>query len=147
MPQKHSRNNFVSADAATDNETPVDSYNDVEVNRLRTAMEIDTGAASSVISEQQFSLIRRCCKNLMLSRDGLPKLKMYSDACLHPTGRVMVEVKHDDQARELLLLVVPGNGPCLLGRDWLELLHLNWSKVHHLDQEDFARQLPELFKD
>ena len=50
----------------------------------------------------------------------------------------MVEVKHDDQARELPLLVVPGNGPCLLGRDWRELLHLNWSRVHHLDQEDLA---------
>ena len=58
----------------------------------------------------------------------------------------MVEVKHDDQARELPLLVVPGNGPCLLVCNWLELLHLNWSRVHHLDQEAFARQFPELFK-
>ena len=90
---------------------------EVELNGVHTTMEIDTGAASSVISEQQFSLIRRGHSNLVLSKDGLPKLRMYSGACLHPTGRVVVEVKHEDQARKLPLLVVPGNGPCLLGRD------------------------------
>ena len=167
-PSGRSRNNFVRTEAVGANETPADSdpYNaslyrtdakgvgcvkpyvcDVELNGVNTTMEVDTGAASTVISEKQFSLIRRGHRNLVLSKDGLPKLRMYSGACLHPTGRVMVEVKHDDQARELPLLVVPGNGPCLLGRDWLELLHLNWSRVHHLDQEDFARQFPELFKD
>ena len=57
----------------------------------------------------------------------------------------MVEVRHDDQAHELWLLVVPGNAPCLLGRDWL--LHLNRSMVHHLDQEDFGRHFPEFCKD
>ena len=120
---------------------------EVELNGVHTTMEFDMGAASSVISEQQFSLIRRGHRNLVLSKDGLPKLRMYSGACLHPTGRVMVEVKHDDQAHELPLLVVPGYGPCLLGHDWLELLHLNWSRVHYLDQEDLSRQFPELFKD
>ena len=52
-------------------------------------MEIDTGAASSVISEQQFSPIRRRNWNLVLSKDGLPKLN--SGAYLHPTDRVMVD--------------------------------------------------------
>ena len=107
MPQKptYDSRNFVRTEAAPASETPEDSYNaslyradakgvgcvrlyvcDVELNGVRTTMELDTGAASSVISEQQFSLIRKGHRNLVLSKDGLPKLKMYSSACLHPTG-------------------------------------------------------------
>ena len=110
-PSGRSRNNFVRTEAAAASEMPADSYNaslyrtnakgvgcvrpyvcEMELNGVHTTMEIDTGAASSVISEQQFSLIRRGHRNLVLSKDGLPKLRMYSGACLHPTGRVMVEV-------------------------------------------------------
>ena len=106
-------NNFVITEAAAASGTPADSYNtslyrtaakgvgcvrpyvcEVELNVVRTTMETDTGAAFSVISEQQFSLIWRSHRNLVLSIDGLPKLRIYSGACFHPTCRVRVEVKH-----------------------------------------------------
>jgi hypothetical protein len=35
----------------------------------------------------------------------------------------------DVQAKELRLLVVHGNGPRLLGRDWLHHLKLNWKEL------------------
>ena len=118
-PTGRSRNNFVRTESAAASRTPSNLYN---ASLYRTD-------AKGVGCEQEFSLIRRGHRNLVLSKDDQPKLMMYSGACLHPTGRLMVEVKHDDQSRELPLLVVPGNGPCLLDRDWLELLHMNWSRI------------------
>ena len=56
------------------------------LNGVHTTMEVDTGTASSMIGDQQFSLILRGNRNLTLSKDGLPKLRMYSGACLQSTG-------------------------------------------------------------
>ena len=104
-PTGRSRNNFVRTEAAAASETPANSYNaslyrtdakgmgcvrlyvcEMELNGVHSTIYIDTGAASSVISERQFSLIRRGHRNLVLSKHGLPKLRIYSGACLHPTG-------------------------------------------------------------
>ena len=86
-------NNFTRLDAAAAIRAPDDSYNalttgqhlwegyvvcDVVLNGVHTTMEVDTGTASSMISDQQFSLISRGNRNLTLSKHGLPKLMMYS---------------------------------------------------------------------
>ena len=40
------------------------------------------------------------------------------------------------QKQQLELLVVPGNGPSLLGRDWLSNLRLDWAQIHNMKQSD-----------
>ena len=42
-------------------------------------------------------------------------------------------VEYDDQKMRLSLLVVTGNGPSLLGRDWLKQLKLNWGELFNLN--------------
>ena len=55
---------------------------------------------------------------------------------INPLGVISVQVKVNNQQKHLELLVVPGNGPCLLGRDWLSHLRLDWAQIHHTNQLD-----------
>ena len=41
-----------------------------------------------------------------------------------------MEVSHHSQTKQLSLLVVNGQGPALLGRDWMNVLTLDWHTIH-----------------
>ena len=41
-----------------------------------------------------------------------------------------MEVSHHSQTEQLSLLVVKGQGPALLGRDWMNVLTLDWHTIH-----------------
>ena len=58
-----------------------------------------------------------------------------------------MDLRHLEQSYTLPCLVVTGNGPNLLGRDWLEHMKLDWSAVHRVDEVDYAVMFPELFTD
>lgn len=48
-------------------------------------------------------------------------------------GALEVEVRQgDQQQRRLPLLVTKGNGPSLLGRDWLTELRLDWKNTYYV---------------
>ena len=50
-------------------------------------------------------------------------------------GKLPVTIEHNNQRVQLDLLVVAGNGPSLMGRNWLESIHLDWphtNRVHGL---------------
>ena len=44
-------------------------------------------------------------------------------------GEMMATVKYGDQEKSLLLTVVEGDGPALIGRNWLEHIKLDWKKI------------------
>ena len=44
-------------------------------------------------------------------------------------------VRHHGQKKELALLVLPGDGASLLGRNWMGKLQLDWREVHKLLRE------------
>ena len=46
-------------------------------------------------------------------------------------GQMQAQVHHDNQSAQLSLVVVKGDGPSLLGRDWLSSLNLNWHQVYY----------------
>ncbi len=56
-------------------------------------------------------------------------LKTYTGERLAVVGDVDVKVQYKNQTRDSVLTVVTGNGPSLLGRNWLQHLTLNWRKV------------------
>ena len=92
------------------------------------AMEIDTGASLSLISEEtQKSLWPN--KRLQPSTANLTT---YSGESLSIKGCMVVKVCYGQQEAKLTLLVVHGKGPSLLGRDWLQSLQLNWQEIHSL---------------
>ena len=54
-----------------------------------------------------------------------------------------VRVQYGDQCKMLPLLVINGEGPSLLGRDWLKHIQLNWHeiKVHYTNVQDVEKKL------
>ena len=51
-------------------------------------------------------------------------------------GVVDVKVKYGHQLKDLTLTIVDGDGPTLLGRDWLQHLKLDWATLNHVSQDE-----------
>ena len=94
------------------------------LNGVEVKMEVDTGAAVSVISNDLYSRIR----GEPLVKSGL-KLKTYTGEMVIPRGVGMVGVNYGIQNFRLPITVVDGKVPALLGRDWLNHLKLDWNAL------------------
>ena len=88
----------------------------MEVQGKQLPMELDTGAAVSIISS--------ITKNQMFPTEQLHNtstvLTTYTGEQMVVAGRMEVEVRCDGKGSSLTLYVVEGDGPSLLGRDWLK---------------------------
>ena len=72
------------------------------------------------------------------------KLRTYSGEELGVLGSLKVSVEYKGQSKTLSLLVVKGNGPSLLGKDWLGELRLDWKglfqvRTRYHNQPDTGR--------
>ena len=65
-------------------------------------------------------------------RDVTTQLTTYTGEVIDILGEVEVTVQYKGQERKLNLLVVTGEGPSLLGRDWLAHIKLDWSQLNHI---------------
>ena len=90
-------------------------------------MEVDTEAEVSIISEKTREEIFPEEK----LRPSDLKLKTYTIESMKVTGTCILNVKvqYEDQFKKLVLVVTAGNGPSLLGRNWLNHIKLNWKKL------------------
>ena len=98
---------------------------DVFVNRRPLSMEVDTGAAVSIISEKTHQML---FADLKLHRTTL-RLKTYTEEYMQVTGQLRVVEQYGKQQEKLVLIVVAGNGPSLFGSNWLKYLRLDWSTI------------------
>ena len=97
----------------------------VGVNGQQLPMEVDTGAAVSVISTTTREKMFPECP---LNRTSA-LLTTYTSEQMPVVGEMMVEVSYQDVSAELTLYVVGGQGPSLLGRDWLRQIRLDWKGI------------------
>ena len=88
----------------------------------------DTGAARSLISKETWKLIGK--PELKAAAFGL---RTYTGQLISMLGQAAVTVEIDGSKKRLLVVVVDGDGPSLLGRDWLQEIRLNWS-LHYQNQ-------------
>ena len=95
------------------------------INGKQLSMELDTGAEVSIISEKTREEIFPEEK----LRPSDLKLKAYTNEPMKVTGTLNVKVQYEDQFKKLVLVVTAGNGPSLLGRNWLNHINLNWKKL------------------
>ena len=88
-------------------------------------MELDTGAAVSLISEETY---RKLLPTSALKPTSV-NLQTYTGQSMSVAGQIEVEVRYQQQTHTLPLFVVTGEGPSLLGRNWLKHLILDWKTI------------------
>ncbi|KAL5505227.1 hypothetical protein EMCRGX_G006629, partial [Ephydatia muelleri] len=98
---------------------------DVKLNGRPLKMEVDTGAALSIVSEKVWMTVKGTGR-LQTSR---VVLRTYNQAKLTVLGETKVQVEYGDQFHSLMIRVVKEGGPSLVGRDWLKHLRLDWKMV------------------
>lgn len=98
----------------------------VTVNRKPLCMEVDTGAAVSLISAEDKATFFPPCS---LSPTTLT-LSTYTGEAMPVLGQMVVEVSYNQFRGHLHLYVVGGKGPPLMGRDWLRQIRLDWVAGH-----------------
>ena len=97
---------------------------DVKIGDKPLTIEIDTGAAVSIVSKQEYE---SKFSSYELRKSDIV-LKTYTSESLEVAGEISVHVRYKDQEANLDLVVVQGEGPALLGRNPLVL---NWHDILH----------------
>uniref|UniRef100_H3ARR4 Uncharacterized protein n=1 Tax=Latimeria chalumnae TaxID=7897 RepID=H3ARR4_LATCH len=100
--------------------------NNLKVEGIDLTMGIDTGASVSVVGETTYN------------RLGRPKLKAtktvlrtYTGEPIKVLGEAQMWVSYQGQA-VMVPLIVLGDGPSLLGRNWLNKIQLSWKEIKHV---------------
>ena len=113
---------------------------DIELCGKKILMEIDMGASIMIMSERTYNSIINAGIDVPLE-NSTTVLKTYSGESLPILGRLIVDVKVDQQVSKLPLTIIKGVDPTLLGQDWLNKLKLNWSKIHLLSQPNTLMEI------
>ena len=98
---------------------------ELTLDNKQMPMEVNTGAAVSIMSTDTLNT-HFPDKHL---NPSLVVLKMYTGEPMKVL-ELKVLVPYKQQApKELPLIIIEGNGPSLIGRNWLHHIHLNWSQI------------------
>ena len=111
----------------------------MSLNGKPIPMEIDTSAAVSIMTETKFMEISS--EEL---QGSLVNLCTYSGEKLSVKGEVMCNVEYDGKMCALPLVIIAGNGPTQIGRNWLRHTPLNWSNLFqpiHMVHDQLAQLL------
>ena len=106
-------------------------YVSPQVNGVELPMEVDTGATMSIISQGTY-LKTWSDADAPRLRATSARLRTYTGEVVKVLGEIRVEVSLGDRVEQLDLLVVEGEGPSLLGRNWLQKLKVDWGQLHQV---------------
>ena len=124
----------------------------VQAKNKDLTMELDTGAALSVISESTYLSTWSTLERPPLKPSNA-KLNTYSGESLEVCGAITIPIAYKQQSKQLSLQVLKSNGPTLLGRNWLKHLLLDWKQINivrqqtELSLQKVLDSYPEVFKD
>ena len=97
----------------------------LEIEGVKVPMEVDTDAAVLLISKET----QRCLFPKVKLEKPEVRLNTYRVEAIPVVGVLTVQVKYRDYSGSHALYVVEGNGPTLLGHDWLQHVRLDWHSV------------------
>ena len=70
------------------------------------------------------------------------KLRTFTGELITPKGVTNVKIsQNEDKSMSLPLVVVSGNQPNLIGRNWLEKLQFNWQNVYQIQHQSKLQAL------
>ena len=104
---------------------------EVLLNQKSVKMEVDTGAAMTVIGEDTFKALKKKHPQLKLNETKV-RLHTYTREQVKVTGQVKMTVKYEEQEAVLPVLVIQGKSPNLIGRNRLQEIKLNWRNIFQL---------------
>ena len=93
-------------------------------------MELDTEAARTILNYRTYT---KLCGKLGPLKETEALLSTYTGERIPVAGVVSVPVKYGDQEAKLPALVIGGDGPNLIGRDWLKVIRINWSQIFKVE--------------
>ena len=107
----------------------------MSLNGVEVIMEVHTGASVSILSESTYNQLCEANGKLNLMPSDI-KLKLYSGHQIEVLCSSLVTVKYENHERMLSVLVVKGQGLCLLGRNWMSELKLNWKVIGQVEARE-----------
>lgn len=115
----------------------------VILNKQAHTMEVDSGAACSLISEHTYHSLWPSQPPEIHANNGI--LKQCSQAALEVKGKIFVEVRYKGTRNTLPLFVIQGQGTSLLGRDWFDALGISVEGVYRVQLQSIEKILTEYF--
>ena len=120
----------------------------LDLNNNVVRMEVDTGAAATLISQNTFNKIN---DGKLILRSSDHKLIDYSGNRIPVEGSINLPVKYHDQEKILTAIVVTA-GSDVLGRDWLSHLKLKWKELFPVKEigsvdNNWPTRFPQIFSD
>ena len=106
---------------------------DVSINGIHVDMEFDTGESLSILSEKTYQDITQQTDISPLEESQVT-FKTYTGEVIKVLGITKVNARYDNQEQRLCIHVVKGEGPDLMGRDWLDHFTVTLGEVNHLAQ-------------
>ena len=103
----------------------------VEINSTTLNMEVDTGASRSLVSEATYNQLKTQT-DLPPLQSTTAELRTYTGEQIPILGILNIPVCYNNQRVTVELLVVKGDGPSLMGRDWLQQITLDWHSLHKI---------------
>ena len=100
----------------------------VQLNSCDVCMEVDTGASASIISEETFKSLWPTKAERPALTPSSRRLQTYTGQELQIRGTINVNVEYGEKKQSLPLLVATGDGPSLIGWDWMMHIRLDWKK-------------------
>ena len=113
-----------------------------------------TGASLTVISEEILASVKKGVRFPL--RKSTKNLKTYTEEEIPVLGLCTVSIPHkNSQPKKLDTVVLKWKGPCLLGRDWLKEIQLDWldivllntSTIKDIETTQIPSELSEVFQD
>ena len=122
---------------------------DVLLNEVSVPMELDTGAACTLMPKSKYLQFWPVVSERPVLHSSCTTLRVYGGSTLKISGEILVtaRLKDSSQSFSTKVIIVDGEGPCLLGRNLIQSLGL-CNNIHKVSSAiSFKEEFPELFSD
>ena len=109
---------------------------EVQLNDVPVTMEIDTGATLSIMSKSTYQTTWPNEADAPALQPSTTKLRTYTGESISVLGVIHISVQCVDNVAHLDLVIVEGDGPTLMGRNWLSHFpNVNLGQLHTVNAD------------